>query len=75
MRAYIVLVMATISAIMLSLSGASGHAEQGPFANLSGSWSGGGNITLSSGSREHIQCRANYAARGGGNNFQLAPRQ
>jgi hypothetical protein len=73
-QAYIALVTATISVIMLSLSGASGHAEQGPFADLSGSWSGGGNITLSSGSREHIQCRANYAARGGGNDLQLALR-
>ena len=37
-----------------------GHAQQGPFAGLSGSWSGGGFIKLGSGQRERLRCRANY---------------
>jgi hypothetical protein len=37
----------------------------GPFAGLAGSWAGTGAITLSSGSRERIRCRAVYEAPGG----------
>jgi hypothetical protein len=37
----------------------------GPFAGLAGSWSGGGAITLASGSHERIRCRAVYEAPGG----------
>jgi len=37
-----------------------GHAQQGPFAGLSGAWSGGGYLTLASGQRERLRCRANY---------------
>lgn len=37
-----------------------GHAQQAPFAGLAGSWSGSGNITLSSGTKERIRCRATY---------------
>ena len=36
------------------------HA-QGAFAGLEGRWSGSGTITLSSGARESIRCRAIYA--------------
>jgi len=63
-----------VSVIVLSLSALPGHAQQGPFAGLSGSWAGGGNITLSSGSRERIQCRASYNAGAGGNALQLSLR-
>jgi len=37
----------------------------GPFTPLAGQWSGTGAITLSSGSRERIRCRAVYEAPGG----------
>jgi hypothetical protein len=73
-QACIAFVTAAVSVIVLSLSALPGHAQQGPFAGMSGSWAGGGNITLSSGSREHIQCRATYNVGGGGNNLQLALR-
>jgi hypothetical protein len=63
-----------VSVILLLLSGVPGHAQQGPFADLAGSWSGGGQVTLSGGSRERLQCRANYSVRGGGSNLQLALR-
>jgi hypothetical protein len=36
------------------------HAQQGPFAGLSGGWSGGGFIRLASGQRERLRCRASY---------------
>ncbi len=51
-----------------------GHAQQRPFAGLPGSWSGKGNITLSSGSHEPISCRATYDVRGSGNDLQLVLR-
>jgi hypothetical protein len=45
-----------------------------PFADLSGDWSGGGTVTLSSGSNEKIRCRATYDLQAAGNNLQLALR-
>jgi hypothetical protein len=36
-------------------------ASAGPFADLSGYWTGGGTITMSSGSSERIRCKAVYA--------------
>ena len=73
-RTCIAFVTAAVSIIALSLSALPGHAQQGPFAAMAGSWTGGGNITLASGSRERIQCRATYGVEGGGNNVQLALR-
>ena len=73
-RAHIAFVSGATSAIMLLLSALPGRAQQGPFADFSGSWLGGGNITLSSGSRERIQCRATYNVRTGGDDLQLALR-
>ncbi|HMK90369.1 MAG TPA: hypothetical protein VK446_12150 [Methylocystis sp.] len=41
-------------------------AAGGPFAGLSGSWSGGGVISMADGSQERIHCRAHYSAGAGG---------
>lgn len=41
-------------------------AEGGPFAGLSGPWSGDGVISMADGSRERIRCRAHYAVGGAG---------
>lgn len=41
------------------------HAAS-PFATLSGSWSGSGQIRLENGRSESIRCSANYAPRAGG---------
>ena len=71
-QACITLVIA--AAIVVSLSALPGHAQQGPFADLSGSWSGSGNVTLSSASHEHIQCRATYDVGAGNNIFNYALR-
>ena len=59
---------------LLSLLPLPGYAAQGPFADLSGDWSGGGTVTLSSGSNEKIMCRATYDSQAAGNNLQLALR-
>jgi hypothetical protein len=37
-----------------------GPAAADPFAGLAGSWSGGGTLTASDGTRERIRCRATY---------------
>ncbi len=63
-----------LCAFLLSLAGRPGHAQAGPFAALSGSWSGGGSVTLSDGSRERLQCRASYSVHGGGNDLDLTLR-
>ena len=53
------------------------HAAQAfssPFTALSGSWSGGGTITMSSGTKERIRCRAKYDVDGAGANLDLTLR-
>jgi hypothetical protein len=68
-------IVAAVCVIVLSLSPLPGYAtQQGPFADLSGDWSGGGTVTLSSGSNEKIRCRATYDSQAAGNNLKLALR-
>jgi hypothetical protein len=45
-----------------------------PFTTMVGSWSGGGTLTLSSGSRERLRCRAHYSAGKTGRSLQLSIR-
>ena len=73
-QARIAFTSAAALAVQLLLPFHPAHAQPGPFAALSGSWSGGGRITLSDGSRERLQCRATYAARGGGSDLDLSLR-
>ena len=47
-------------------STASSASAEGGLSPLAGSWSGGGTITMSSGSSERLRCRANYAVGGSG---------
>jgi hypothetical protein len=68
------LIGAAVFIIALSLSVLPVHAQQGPFAELSGSWVGGGNITLQGGSHEPIRCRANYNTQSSGNDLKLSLR-
>jgi hypothetical protein len=53
---------------------ASVEASSSPFTALSGSWSGGGVITMASGSKERIRCRAKYDVGGAGSNLDLTLR-
>ncbi|MFN3892180.1 MAG: hypothetical protein ACK4MV_17430 [Beijerinckiaceae bacterium] len=41
-------------------------SASGPFAGLTGAWSGGGTVTLANGGRERIRCRAHYDVGGEG---------
>jgi hypothetical protein len=67
-------VMATLAALAIALPASPGRAaEAGPFAELAGSWSGTGRITVGGG-RERIQCRANYTTGSGGNALELSLR-
>ncbi len=45
-----------------------------PFADLNGTWSGPGVITMASGAKEKIRCRASYTVNNGGNNLNIALR-
>jgi hypothetical protein len=50
------------------------QASTGPFTGLSGSWSGNGTITLASGTKERIRCRAQYGVDGTGATLDLTLR-
>lgn len=68
------LIGAAAFVIAFSVSMHPGYAQQGPFAELSGSWVGGGNITLQGGSHEPIRCRASYDTQSSGNDLKLSLR-
>jgi hypothetical protein len=64
--------MAAAPLLAFMLAPAPGHAQRtGPFANLHGAWNGGGTITMSSGAKERIRCRANYKVESGGSSLSL----
>lgn len=48
--------------------------EPGPFAQLAGSWSGGGQVRFEGGRSERISCRAYYTPRDAGSAVNLALR-
>jgi hypothetical protein len=73
-RARSVLAVAAVAAALGLLAPASLKALTSPFAALSGSWSGTGVITMASGSKERIRCRAKYDVDGGGSNLDLTLR-
>ncbi len=56
-----VLCAAALAAGLIGAAQTVRAAEQGPFAGLSGSWSGEGSVTMSNGSHERIRCRATYS--------------
>jgi len=59
------IIAATVLAALLCSSSTT-YARSGPFAEMAGVWSGGGNISLDSGASERIRCRATYAVSGDG---------
>lgn len=63
-----------IFVVALLHSSVPAHAQQGPFAGLSGSWSGSGFIKLASGQRERLRCRANYNVGESGTRLQQSLR-
>jgi hypothetical protein len=61
-------------AAALALSQSAGTAAAGPFSGMAGSWSGGGLVSLASGSRERLRCRASNSVDSGGDNINLSIR-
>jgi len=49
-------------------------AASGPFAQLDGSWSGSGRISLTDGKSEALKCTAYYTPSGGGAEIGVASR-
>jgi hypothetical protein len=46
-------------------------AATSPFHAMAGAWSGGGTLTMSSGTQERVRCRASYGVAGRGENLTL----
>jgi hypothetical protein len=65
---------AIFAAALLHFLPAPSLAQHGPFAGLSGTWSGGGFIRLASGQRERLRCRANYRVAENGTRLQQSLR-
>ena len=61
------------SVFLLSIPSLS-FAQAGPFAELQGSWAGGGTVSLSDGSTERIRCRASYTVAGSGSELRQSLR-
>jgi hypothetical protein len=47
------------------------HGSASPFSSLSGAWAGPGTVTMASGAKESIRCRANYNVDGSGANLKV----
>lgn len=54
------------AAVALLLTVSVSHAQSGPFAGFSGTWSGNGTVALSDGTTERIRCKADYKVDGSG---------
>jgi hypothetical protein len=55
------------------LAGGAALAD-GPFGALPGSWAGNGTVQLDGGTKERMQCKAQYVVKNDDNNFQQALR-
>jgi hypothetical protein len=64
------------AAAMFGLAALSGSVEasSSPFPAMSGSWAGSGVITMASGTKERLRCRARYDVDGGGAKVDLTLR-
>lgn len=59
-----------LSGVLLLAVPSMAQRADGPFAGWAGSWSGSGTISVSSGERERIRCRARYAVAADGRAMQ-----
>jgi hypothetical protein len=62
---------ATVGLLALVALPGAALAATSPFTAMAGNWSGGGVITMASGSKERIRCRASYVVGGSGSNLDL----
>ena len=53
--------------LLVALMPIAGRADDGPFAILSGNWTGAGTISMNNGARERIRCRVKYDVGQNGN--------
>jgi hypothetical protein len=60
--------------VVLSAVGGGAAFADGPFGALPGTWSGNGTVALDGGTKERMQCRAQYIVKNDDNNFQQALR-
>lgn len=56
-----------LAGLFFAVSAASAQQQAKPFDAMSGSWNGTGSITLGSGDKERIRCRADYSVNNDGN--------
>jgi hypothetical protein len=70
-KAYSLLIAAAAAGLLAVAASPAAKAANSPFTALSGTWSGAGTITLASGSRERIRCRATYGVDGSGARLDL----
>ncbi len=61
---------AVVLAGTLAMAAGSVAYADGPFAGMDGSWSGSGTVSMDSGSKERMQCTAQYVVTDGDNNLQ-----
>ncbi len=63
-------------ALLFALPASTAALAEGatPFAQLAGSWHGGGQVKYNDGSNEHLSCRGSYSQRSGGAELTLAIR-
>ncbi len=62
------------AALLVCVSASEAQASTGPFAGMAGTWAGSGAITLASGAKEQIRCRAAYNVGGNGAKLDLVIR-
>jgi hypothetical protein len=60
--------------VLTAIAGASASVAQSssPLTMMAGSWTGGGTITLSDGTRERLRCRSTYTPDAAGANMSLS---
>ena len=59
---------------IFAAGGGDAAMADGPFGNLPGTWAGNGTVALDGGTKERMQCRAQYIVKNDDNNFQQALR-
>jgi hypothetical protein len=68
------LALALVLLLMQPSPGATQPTPAAPFSAMAGAWSGGGTISLSSGTRERLRCRASYVVADVGRSLELSIR-
>src|SRR5512140_2736696 len=65
-------IFAVAALVVVASSATPSHAQSGPFAGMTGVWSGGGTVALEDGSTERIRCRETAAVGAGGAGLNLS---